>query len=583
MAEALRTFSLLPLLTTLHLVLFFTFSSAAATVNSPLQPAAALSAFQVDPGLKLELLAAEPLVVDPVAMCFDEKGRLFVAENRDYPTGPEPGQERAGTIALLEDTDGDGRFDKRTEFVSHLSFPNGVLPWDGGLIVTCAPEVLYFKDTDGDGRADVKRVLFTGFNTEGSTQLRVSHPTLGPDGWVYLTSGFSRGNKVICPEHPERPGLEFRTDCRFDPRTLEIIPEESRAQFGLTFDDFGHRFICYNRVHIQHVVFPGPYLKRNPNLAFSKTVQDVPENRVRDWLVNDEGFAARVYPISETITTYESHSGTFTAACGVHVYAGDGLPHEYYGNVFACEPTGNLVHREELVPRGATFGSHMVAEGREFLASPDTWFRPVFLTEGPDGALCICDMYRKTIEHPDYLPPETRKHTDFSSGKGMGRIWRVTRADSATNRHQNDFSHAENELLVKNLASSNGWHRVTAQRLLLERNARSAAPALKQLLTDTKAIPAGRFLALWLLNRFDALDPQNLLSAFHDPVPGLREAAIRLSEHRTTESSKLFDAMLKTSGDPDPRVRFQSALSFGEAALSSNGLTALEVIAMRDS
>src|SRR5579872_2589176 len=155
------------------------------SVDGPLAPDKALESFRLEPGLRIELVAAEPLIESPVAMAFDERGRLFVAENRGYPTGPGEGQPPAGRIALLEDIDGDGRFEKRTDFATGLTFPNGVLPWNGGLIVTCAPDVLYLKDTDGDGQADLRKVLFTGFSVTGSTQLRVSHPTLGLDNWVY--------------------------------------------------------------------------------------------------------------------------------------------------------------------------------------------------------------------------------------------------------------------------------------------------------------------------------------------------------------------------------------------------------------
>src|SRR4051794_2394444 len=175
------------------LFLFNLWRAAAAGPSGPLTPEQALASFKLEPGLQIELVAAEPLVANPVAIAFDERGRLFVVENRGYPTGPGPGKPPAGIIALLEDTDGDGHFDKRTVFADGLTFPNGIMPWKGGLFVTCAPDVLYLKDTDGDGRADVERVVFTGFSTSGSTQLRVSHPTLGMDGWVYLTSGLTGG------------------------------------------------------------------------------------------------------------------------------------------------------------------------------------------------------------------------------------------------------------------------------------------------------------------------------------------------------------------------------------------------------
>ena len=358
--------------------------------ESPAAPARALAAFQCDPGLRVELVAAEPLVFQPCAVAWDAAGHLFVAENRGYPTGPGSGQPPAGTIARLHDTDGDSRMDRRTVFADGLTFPNGLTPWNGGLIVTCAPDVLFLQDTDGDGRADVRRVLLTGFATNNTTQLRVSHPTLGPDGWIYLTSGLTRAGKITSPEHPERPAVEIGADSRFNPFTLEIETVGGRGQFGQTFDDAGNRFHCMNRVHIQHTVIAPRYLARNPNFAIAETVQNVPETMVTDLIGGaNQNFAARLYPISENVTTADSHAGTFTAACSIHVYRGDALPSEYRGDAFACDPTANLVHRDKLTPVGPTFASRMANEGREFLASPDNWFRPVFLATGPDGALYV--------------------------------------------------------------------------------------------------------------------------------------------------------------------------------------------------
>ena len=398
--------------------------STPSTVDGPLPPDQVLKSFKVEPGLKLELVAAEPLVVSPCAVCWDERGRMFVAENRGYPTGPKEGEPHQGRIAQLIDKDGDGRMDERVEFATELSFPNGLMPWRGGLIVTCAPDVYFLKDTDGDGKADEKKVLLTGFSTKGSTQLRVSHPQLALDGWVYLTSGLT-GGEVVSPLKPDQAPVKVgRTDIRFKPDTGEIEACDGGAQFGQTFDDFGRRFICYNRVQVQHVVLESKYLKRNPHLAFADTVENCPAE-MADEPLKGHGKAARIFPISSNVTTADSHAGTFTAACAVTIYRGTSLPSEYYGTIFSCDPTGNLVHVDRLEPHGATFRAVRMHPGREVLASTDNWFRPVFLANAPDGAFYVCDMYRQTIEHPDYLPVEIRKHTNFDGGKTMGRIYRL--------------------------------------------------------------------------------------------------------------------------------------------------------------
>ena len=506
---------------------------SAAGFESPAPPARALTAFQHDAGSRVELVAAEPLVFQPCAVAWDAEGRLFVAENRGYPTGSGPGAPPMGVIARLDDTDGDGRMERRTVFADGLTFPNGLTPWNGGFIVTCAPDILFLKDTDGDGRAEVRRVLLTGFATNSTTQLRVSHPTFGPDGWIYVTSGLTRAGKITSPEHPERPAVEIGTDARFNPFTLEIEAVGGRGQFGQSFDDAGNRFHCMNRVHIQHTVIAPRYLARNPNFTLGEAVQNVPETMVTDLIGGaNQNFAARLYPISDNLTTADSHAGTFTAACAVHIYRGDALPAEDRGDAFACDPTANAVHRDKLTPVGPTFASHMANVGREFLASPDNWFRPVFLADGPDGALYVCDMYRKTIEHPDYLPVEVRKRTDFVSGRDRGRVWRVTGETFKFHTTKDKaLARAVTKELVQALGHPNAWRRETAQRLLIERQDPKALPLLaKEFKSPDEAE---------LKRRSEVLLAEGWSGLREDPKAG--EALLRLHALRTL-------AMLATNG-----------------------------------
>ena len=542
---------------------------ACAATDGPLTPEEALKSFRVEPGLRVELVAAEPTVVAPVALAFDEQGRMFVAENRGYPANAHPPQ---GVIALLEDVDSDGRFEKRTVFADGLTFPNGVMPWKGGVIVTCAPDLLFLQDTNRDGRADVREVLFTGFDASNTTQLRVSHPTLSLDNWIYVTSGLVNG-KV------KRPGatnvVDMRTDFRFRPDLSAWEAAEGRGQFGLTFDDFGRRFICMNRLHVQHVVLPARYVRRNPLLSTIEPVHDCPESLEPEPLPGHKP-AARIYPISDNVTTADSHAGTFTAACGVTVYRGATLPYEFREHVFACDPAANLIHRDRLVPSGSTFIARPSATTNEFLASTDNWFRPVFLANAPDGGLYVCDMYRKTIEHPQYLPEEVRKRTDFESGKNNGRIYRITAAHRA--KHGRKFPQWDTQTAIGELSSVEGWWRETAHRLLLEKQDRSAIFALRDLATNASS-PQTRVHALNLLEPLNGLTYQLLATALRDRHPGIRENALRLSESRLP--GEIFDSALALANDPDPRVRFQCAATLGETS-RREAIPALVSIALRD-
>ncbi len=586
----------------LALLMLVGFAQAAAA--SPLAPDAALAAFQFDAGLTVELVAAEPLIGSPCALAWDDAGRLFVVENRGYPTGA-PDSRPAGVIALLEDADGDGRLDRRKVFADGLTFPNGLLAWDGGFFVTCAPDVFFLKDTDGDGRADVRRVVLTGFDTSNSTQLRVAHPTLGPDGWIYLTSGLTRAGQITSPAHPDRPAVKISTDARFDPFTFEIEPVDGRGQFGQTFDDWGNRFICMNRVHIQHPVLPSRFLQRNPDFAFAETVQDVPVGMVNDLLKNRNP-AARIYPISDNLTTADSHAGFFSAACSLQIYRGDALPVDCYGDVFVCDPTGNLVHRDRLTAVGPTFSSRMVNEGREFLASRDNWFRPVYLATGPDGAVYIADMYRRTIEHPDYLPDEVRRRTDFADGHELGRIWRISAVERGNRRALESIEGAGSAAsLARDLAHPNVWQRERALRILLAGRMTNALPLLLgklpnvapsnhldyfQAAARNSEFPRHDLAAVAMVNALNAvgallrfavrsLDRDQarplaegwgnevfgrVLAASVDRAPGVRLVAWRSLQKAGSRGPRVAGEIMHVwSNEPNAAVRFQLALALG--------------------
>jgi putative membrane-bound dehydrogenase-like protein len=520
------------------------------TRRDPLTPEQARAAFRVAPGLRVELVAAEPAIESPVALSFDEDGRLWVVEMRDYPNGPAPGQPPAGRIRLLEDRDGDGFYEHSTVFADRLLFANGLLPWRGGLVVTAAPHVVYLRD----GK---REVLYEGFAAE-NPQLRVSHPNLGLDNWVYVANGL-RGGKVRRAGRPGSPvvnlgGRDFHFDLVHD--RYEAI--SGMGQYGNTFDDWGHRFVCDNQHHLRHVVLPERYLKRNPYLAVSQVLEDTSELPL-----GAAGAGAKIYPLSKNWTTSNLHAGRFTAACSVFIYRGDLLPEEFRGAAFTCDPTGNLVHEEVLRQSGATFRSRPPRQGVEFLATPDDWCRPVFLTLGPDGAMYVIDMCRAVIEHPEFMPPELQKRADLTWGKDRGRIWRIVPEGYQGKPARPHLSKAGVPELVKLLEHPSAWWRTTAQRLLLERQDRAAVPPLRELVASGKQ-PRGRLHAAWLLESFGSLDEALVLKLLADQHPRVREQAVLLSERWLPKSADVQKRVAALASDPDSQVRFQVALSLGE-------------------
>jgi putative membrane-bound dehydrogenase-like protein len=445
------------------------------------------------------------------------------------------------------------------------------------VFVTQAPELLYLEDTDGDGVADRRRVVLTGFSASRTAQIRFSHPTLGPDGWLYLTSGLN-GGRVTSPAHPHRPPVEFTSsDSRFNPRTGDFELVGGQGQYGLSFDAYGRRFICANRHPVWHVVLEPWHLRRNPHLAFSDTVQEV----------SAVGAEAKVWPLSQDLTTASfmpslmqaPHRGTFTSASGVHIHRGDALPEGHEHSVFITESAQNLVQRQVLTRVGVSFRSRPAREGAEFLASRDTWFRPVFATGGPDGALYIVDMYRKDIDHPAYIPPASRSLFDFTAGKERGRIYRLAAAERRPAASAASLEGAPVQTLVGSLAHANGWWRDAAERRLIEQNARAASAALRSLATGGNEL--ARLHALWTLSALATLEHDDIVRAMKDPSPGVREQAVQLASSRTVGSRALLDGVLAAAADDDSRVRLQAALALGETD-DARRIGALAAIARRD-
>jgi putative membrane-bound dehydrogenase-like protein len=531
----------------------------AADPKSPLAPPDALASFQLDAELQIELVASEPEVIDPVALRFDEDGRLWVVEMRDYPHGPADGQPPLSKIKMLDDRDGDGRFETSRVFADELLFPTGLQPWRGGLIVTLAGQVIYLKDTDGDGRADLRETWYRGFTAE-NPQLRANHPRCGLDNRIYVANGLLGGTV----ENLRIPGGEpisiSGRDFCFDPRDGACEAISGNGQFGLTFDAFGRRFVCSNRQPLDHVVLENRYLARNPLLA-------VPSVQTA---VAAAGEASHVYPLTSAWTTSNLHAGQFTAACGIEIDRGSALGATYHGNSFSCEPTGSLVHREVLEPLGATFQGHAAAKGKEFLASSDSWFRPVNLEWGPEGALYLADMYRAVIEHPQFMPSELQQRPDLRLGDNRGRIYRIV-PKQFKRPGRPGLSSATTTELVAFLGHPNSWYRETAARLLNERQDLAAVEPLEALVKE-HADPVTRSAALWALDGLGRCRPECIATALADASPRVREQGVELSEQYLDGDADLLKKVIALANDADERLRFQVALSLG-------GVTSAESVA----
>jgi putative membrane-bound dehydrogenase-like protein len=552
----------------------------------PLDAAAALRAFQVHAGFRLEPVAVEPLVTDPVSVCYDGDGRLYVVEMRGYPY---PEDQPTGNVSLLVDRDGDGRYDTSTIFVDGLSWPTSVVPYDGGAFIAVAPDIVYAKDTNGDGVADVKRVMFRGFGTQ-NVQALVNGLLWGLDGWIYGVSGGNGGDIKNLSRPDARPVSVRGRDFRFKPDGSVFESISGGGQFGHAFDDWGHRFTCNNSNHIRQILLPAHALERNPALLGPSVLDDIAA----------EGAAAPVYRISppepwRVVRTRQRAAdpvlsrrlaptelfatGFFTSATGVTIYRGSVYPTAYRGNAFIGDVGGNLVHRKVLTKNGAEFRATRADEKVEFLASTDNWFRPVNFANTPDGTLLVLDMYRETIEHPFSIPEPIKKHLDLTSGKDMGRLYDLVPADG-TRRRRPSLSTATTAELVNHLADPDAWWRETAQRLLIERHDPGAIPLLKAL-AGRRPSALGRMHALCTLEVLGGLGSEELIGGLHDPEPGVREQSARLSEGLVSDQPAVVEALVTLVDDPDTMVRFQTAFSLGAVA-DPVAVDALARIAVRD-
>lgn len=501
-----------------------------------LTPQQALKKFRLPKGFKIECIASEPMIEAPVAMSWDDQGRLYVCEMRGYMNDAEGRGEDQPVcrVSRLESTKGDGVMDKATVFVDKLLMPRSVTAFGDGVIVAEPPNLTWHHDTDGDGVADRSEIIAGNFGTKGGQPEHMANSlTFCMDNWLW--------------------GAAYGSRLRFSNGKLIGEPVRSAGQWGLTQDDWGRRYFNYNSDFLRTDLLPPSVYDRNPNLADKSGL---------NWQVMKDQHCFSPVPtpgVNRGYTTTQLRPDgtldTCTATCGAVIYRGDLFPKGFQGNAFIPEPSGNLVKRLILGETGGVVAARNAYEKTEFLYSSDERFRPVNACNGPDGALYLVDMARGIIQHKFFLTHyliANIRDRKLDAPVNLGRIWRVI-PDKAKPRLVR--LPKETREIVPFLGHSNGHIRDTAQRVLVGRGDASVIDAVKKLTVDAKS-PQGRVQALWTLEGLNALPlaPETVTAAMHDRHEKVRAAAVRLA------GIVQVPEMLKMTGDTSAEVRVQLAL-----------------------
>ncbi len=487
-------------------------SSKAAFDPSPVKtPVEELSTFQLEPGLKIQLVASEPMVQDPVVIRFDEDGRMWVVEMRGFmPDIDGNGErERVGRISVLEDTNADGVMDASTIYMDSLVMPRALALVQGGALVVERESLWLTQDSNHDLKADTKILIDADYAGSKLPEHSGNGLLLSLDNWYYNAK--SRFRYRLINGSWTRDSTEFR------------------GQWGMSHDDEGRLYYNYNWSQLHADLVPPNYLSRNKN--------HTPTTGIDYGLTIDR----RVYPIRETPAVNRGYiPGTldeagklveFTAACSPFFYRGATLPSSFYGNVFVCEPSGNLVKRNVVEENGLLLSAHDPHPGKEFLASTDERFRPTFIATGPDGALYVADMYRGLIQHEAYVTPYLRDQTlsrKLAQPIHYGRIWRIVPEDWKPTKTKK-LSSASTEELIGYLSNQNGWYRDMAQKILVERKDRTIKESLIKVIKKGDNL-FGRLHAFWTLEGLDLLDTELLFKCMLDETPLIRITCLRLLE-----------------------------------------------------
>src|SRR5688572_25238635 len=508
--------------------------------TAPLPPEAAAKKMTLPEGFEARIFASEPQVVNPVAMTWDERGRLWVVELYEYPLGAPAGTKPRDNVKILEDTDNDGRADKVTVFADGLNLATGLLLGYGGVFVGQAPHLYFMEDTNGDDVADKKTIVKTGFGLEDRHEL-LNGFTWGPDGYLYMTHGVFTHSKVRDPNDPADDGVTMTAAvARFHPRTkkFEIFAEGTSNPWGVDFDRAGNAFVSACVIdHLFHMTPGGIYQRQagSPPHPFAY----------------------------ELLPSIVDHKHFRAAYSGVQIYQGDQYPEEYKGTILMGNIHDSSVHQDKLTPVGATFKASFV---RDFVRANDGWFRPVSTQVGPDGAVWIMDWYDK---YPCY---QNANADPEGVDRAHGRIWRIVytgkeKGKPVGSRPDRDMNLAKlsNEDLAKMLEHPNAWHRRTAQRIFSERGEGTFGKSFHRSnpvldLLDSENADA-RLAALWTLHGMGELEEVRLEKTMKDKDPAVRAWTARLIGERGYALPDSMKWLSELAKDEDITVRAAVAVA----------------------
>jgi mono/diheme cytochrome c family protein len=519
---------------------------------TPLSPEESIQKIQLPHGYKVELVASEPMVQEPVAIAWDGNGRMYVAEMNTYMKDVDASDEFEPTsrIKLLEDTNGDGKMDKWSVFVDSLVLPRVILPVGDQLLVgvTNVQHIWSYRDTNGDGKADEKKIVF---KNDVLDVRNLEHQNGGLlwnlDNWIY----------------PSRDNLRYK--YKDGKLTADTLVDNMIGQWGLTTDNYGRLF----------------YSEAGPGLP-AVQIQQMPAYGALNF--NDQYTAAftKPWPIIGTLdaqggrTALRPEDNTlkeFTSGCGQSIFRGDRLPEDMRGDYFIPEPVGRVIKRGKVINRNGKIFIEDAYQQQDWLASADMNFRPINTYTGPDGSFYIVDMYHGIIQESEWTNPgsylrQIIQEKELYKNRGMGRIYRVVHEDFTPDKTKPQMLNEPSSQLLTYLDHPNGWWRDNAQQLLIFRNDKSVVPALREIATGGKGglkqnpSHLSRIHALWTLEGLEAVDKPTLFTAFTDKDPQVRKTAVWISEKYIQKNDEeVIEKLAALKDDPSADVRIQLSLS----------------------